>query len=209
MTQAFTVQVLNDGSTQWVNDDVFTNAIAANNVARWLVGPEVPRVLYARVKLVTTAAAMFAPTQSAEIVQFYARYLAQNECTHVLRANELPSRPMQPDEGWLVRMFQTLTYTAPAAEPVTLYERLKAAGVPLDSHCSDLYAKITPAATAIIVEWQRANKTNVSIFRSLLDNDVWYDIPFAYDPYWTKASWEHDFPKGKERVKVVLVEVLS
>lgn len=62
-----------------------------------------------------------------------------------------------------------------------LYQRLKEAGVPLDSHESDLYAKATPEAERIFAE---AGVREPQTFVSEMDGEIWYDIPYAYTPYW-------------------------
>ena len=49
---------------------------------------------------------------------------------------------------------------------MSIYEQLKAAGVPLDSHESDLYAKVTPASVAIVEGFEY--KCNVRRFVSQL-----------------------------------------
>lgn len=71
------------------------------------------------------------------------------------------------------------------------YQRLKEAGVPLDNHESDLYAKVTPESTIIITGYENVRKVtgkgaplNVSTFKSNIDGTLWYDIPFAFDPWW-------------------------
>lgn len=64
----------------------------------------------------------------------------------------------------------------------TIYEQLKAAGVPLNSHESDLYAKVTPESKAIVEKWEHFQ--NASQFTSQIDGQRWYDLPFAYDPFW-------------------------
>ena len=69
---------------------------------------------------------------------------------------------------------------------MTIYEQLKAAGVPISSHESDLYAKKTPESQAIIAAYEF--KGIVKTFISQIDKTVWYDIPFAYDPFWEKAA---------------------
>ena len=71
---------------------------------------------------------------------------------------------------------------------MTIYEQLKAAGVPMDSHQSDLYAKKTTESQAIIAacEFRGIVKT----FISQIDKTVWYDIPFAYDPFWERVEAE-------------------
>ncbi len=63
-----------------------------------------------------------------------------------------------------------------------IYEDLKAAGVPLSSHESDLYAKKTPESEAIVAKYQFSQ--NVTIFNNQVEGGFWYDIPFAYTPWW-------------------------
>lgn len=67
----------------------------------------------------------------------------------------------------------------------TIYERLLRAGVELDHHESDLYAKKTPESDRIVQSYRY--KSNVTVFRSTFDGSPWYDIPFAYTPWWDKA----------------------
>jgi hypothetical protein len=69
---------------------------------------------------------------------------------------------------------------------LTIYEALKAAGVPLDSHESDLYALVTPESTRIVEAYRF--RSNVTTFVSQIDKKRWYDIPFAYLPFWEKKS---------------------
>jgi len=69
---------------------------------------------------------------------------------------------------------------------MTIYEQLKAAGVPTDSHQSDLYAKKTPESEAIIATYE--SRSIVTTFISQIDKTIWYDIPFAYDPFWDKVE---------------------
>ena len=63
-----------------------------------------------------------------------------------------------------------------------LYEKLKAANIPMSNHYSDLYAKVTPESEKIIFRYEYSNM--VRQFISEIDNTLWYDIPFAYQPYW-------------------------
>lgn len=65
----------------------------------------------------------------------------------------------------------------------SIYDQLRAAGVPLDNHESDLYAKVTGESMRIVSEYQ--HRANVRTFRNQTDGAQWYDIPFAYDPFWT------------------------
>ena len=66
---------------------------------------------------------------------------------------------------------------------MTIYEQLVAAGVPIDNHESDLYAKVTLESEKIVRE---SRLLNVRKFINQIDGTVWYDIPFAYDPFWEK-----------------------
>lgn len=52
----------------------------------------------------------------------------------------------------------------------------------IDHHESDLYLRKTPAADAIIAGYEYKN--NVSVFRDAIEHALWYEIPFAYDPFW-------------------------
>jgi hypothetical protein len=70
---------------------------------------------------------------------------------------------------------------------MSLYERLKAAGVPLDNHESDLYVLETPESRKIVQAWQKEQRprvVSVATFVSNLDGKVWLDIPFMYEPFW-------------------------
>ena len=61
---------------------------------------------------------------------------------------------------------------------MSIYTELKAAGIKLDSHESDLYAEVTPESASIV----EASNVRYTMFTS--EGNVWYDIPFAYDPFW-------------------------
>ena len=47
--------------------------------------------------------------------------------------------------------------------------------------CSDLYCKITPETKEILKHYKYKNQ--VKIFRDQITRTLWYDIPFAYKPY--------------------------
>ena len=65
---------------------------------------------------------------------------------------------------------------------MAIYDDLLAAGVKLAHHESDLYAKVTPESEVIVENYEF--RDNVTTFTSQVDGELWYDIPFAYDPYW-------------------------
>jgi len=73
----------------------------------------------------------------------------------------------------------------------SLHQQLLAAGVELDSHESDLYAKVTPESTAIL---ERAGQ-RPSTFRNP-EGDLWYDIPFAYEPFWKRKEQHNPRPNA-------------
>lgn len=67
-----------------------------------------------------------------------------------------------------------------------VYDQVVAAGVKTSNHCSDLYAEVTEESTAIIKNY--AFKNQVTTFINALDGKLWYDIPFAFSPYWEKRK---------------------
>lgn len=66
----------------------------------------------------------------------------------------------------------------------TLYEKALAILPPeeIDHHESDLYLKHSKKSQALIAGYEYRNQ--VKPFVSPLDGCVWYDVPFAYIPYW-------------------------
>ena len=69
---------------------------------------------------------------------------------------------------------------------MTIYDQMKAAGVQISNHESDLYVPVTPETTAIVNGY--AFKSNVTRFTSNIDKKQWYDIPFAYAPWWSERQ---------------------
>lgn len=63
-----------------------------------------------------------------------------------------------------------------------IFEQVKAAGIPFDSHASDLYIPVTDQTKAMIDGYEF--KCNVTQFTSQIDGKRWFDIPFAYLPAW-------------------------
>ena len=79
-------------------------------------------------------------------------------------------------------------FDAPPAETPTnrsLYQQMLVAEVPVDSHESDLYVKVTPESTRIIEEADLQSAPTT--FTSPMDGEPWYEIPFGYDPFWPKT----------------------
>lgn len=75
---------------------------------------------------------------------------------------------------------------------MTLYEAacktLPAADI--DHHESDLYLRKTPAAVSLVESWiaETGFKFSVSTFRCRIDGSLWFDIAFAFDPYWIERA---------------------
>lgn len=72
------------------------------------------------------------------------------------------------------------------AERKSIYEALKATGAPMDSHESDLYVKKTPETEKIIKTYKY--RDNVTTFSNQLNGGIWYDVPFAYQPWWDSRA---------------------
>ncbi len=66
----------------------------------------------------------------------------------------------------------------------SFYQTLKDLGVPLDHHESDLYVLDTPVSRIVIRQFGRES----TAFTSKIDGKRWFDVPFAYEPFWTKKS---------------------
>jgi hypothetical protein len=64
---------------------------------------------------------------------------------------------------------------------MNVHKELKEAGVELDHHETDLYAKVTQKSFEIVM-LRYPFRRNVTQFQSELDGERWFDIPFAYDP---------------------------
>ena len=59
-------------------------------------------------------------------------------------------------------------------------------GVQHDHHESDLYVPVTPETTKLVNAYEFKN--NVKMFTCAIDKKQWYDIPFAYMPFWKKRT---------------------
>ena len=72
---------------------------------------------------------------------------------------------------------------------MSLYQRFIAGGVPpeeIDHHYSDLYVKVTLKSKLVLEEFMKTSpiKCFVERFKANDGSGWWYDIAFAYDPYW-------------------------
>lgn len=73
----------------------------------------------------------------------------------------------------------------------SLYEEMKAAGCNIGNYQSDLYVEATTLAREIIrrrIDAGCVASRNATLFRSEDPRDkgkLFFDCPFAFDPYWT------------------------
>lgn len=68
--------------------------------------------------------------------------------------------------------------------PTELYQELKRVA-PISHWQSDLYCKVTPQSQRLIKRYRY--ESMVTVFESS-DHTLWYDIPFAYTPYWEELK---------------------
>jgi len=68
---------------------------------------------------------------------------------------------------------------------MNIYEEVKRRHIEFDHHESDLYIPVNSATKELIKKYKFAG--NVTRFTSAIDGKPWYDIPFAYDPFWGGA----------------------
>jgi hypothetical protein len=64
------------------------------------------------------------------------------------------------------------------------YQTLKDAGCTIDHHESDLYVKATDEAVKIVKE----SGWTYEMFTNQVDGDLWLDVAFAYEPWWTSKE---------------------
>jgi hypothetical protein len=65
----------------------------------------------------------------------------------------------------------------------TLYDAICKAGITTDYHESDLYFPVTEKSTAILAQFPQEAK-NATTFAENRSGAPWYDVPFAYTPFW-------------------------
>lgn len=71
----------------------------------------------------------------------------------------------------------------------SLFSRLKDTGCQIDSWQSDLYVPVAPETQAAIEAFEaEGGISNKTTFVSQIDGKRWYDLPFAYQPYWDEKA---------------------
>jgi hypothetical protein len=69
----------------------------------------------------------------------------------------------------------------------TLYEEVIALKIPVCSHYSDLYIPVNVETTELI----KRHKAKATTFVHQGDQTLWYDIPFAYEPFWERKCTQN------------------
>ena len=67
-------------------------------------------------------------------------------------------------------------------EPMNIYDEAKKLGIEMGNWCSDLYLPVNEQTQKLVADYKF--KKNVTTFTSNIDKKLWYEIPFAFDPYW-------------------------
>jgi len=67
-----------------------------------------------------------------------------------------------------------------------IYQQMKAAGVEIDNHESDLYVPVNADTQKLITKYRF--RSNVTTFVNQIDGKLWFDIPFAYTPFWEEKT---------------------
>ena len=68
----------------------------------------------------------------------------------------------------------------------TIYKQAVAAGIEIDHHESDLYLKDCKESREVLTGYRFG--CNVRRFVSQVDGAMWFDVPFAYDPFWAAKT---------------------
>lgn len=68
----------------------------------------------------------------------------------------------------------------------SLYQELVNNGVEISNWQSDLYCPKNAQTIPIVKKYEKEHY--ISTFKNLKDGLTWYDVAFAYDPYWEKLG---------------------
>ena len=68
-----------------------------------------------------------------------------------------------------------------------LYEAIKKAGIQIQNHYSDLYFPVTPESVAILAQYPAAKRI-ATTFTNQVEGGLWYEVPFAFRPYWEERK---------------------
>lgn len=67
-----------------------------------------------------------------------------------------------------------------------IYAECLAAGIQVANHCSDLYIPVNRTTFAMVERYVKSGGARPVVFANQVEGGIWYDIPFAYTPYFAK-----------------------
>lgn len=71
---------------------------------------------------------------------------------------------------------------------MSIYEDCTAAGVQIDNHASDMYIPVNAVTQAIVARYRKETGLRIDTFTNQVDGKLWYDVPFAFVPWWEKRN---------------------
>jgi hypothetical protein len=89
----------------------------------------------------------------------------------------------------------------------SLWDEIEARGIPYDHHESDLYIPVTAETRELVSRYDK-NRT-ATVFKSQTDGKMWFDIPFAYLPWWEKRTGRRNPGSGESRREMYAVVYLT
>lgn len=74
----------------------------------------------------------------------------------------------------------------------SIYRQLRDIGATMEGRYSDLHAKATPEALALIRAFRFDDSDDLrlmhNVYRSNIDGSEWVEVPFAWEPFWAHTS---------------------
>lgn len=127
-------------------------------------------------------------------------YLEKLTVSYVSEAWKIGMKKIDEFDNWCqnfdLSQLNERTFAGPTIKEISyspeftsVYNQIKATGCDIAHHESDLYCPVTPETTDIVKNYQF--KGNVRKFTNRIDGTPWYEIPFAYDPFWQKMDAKH------------------
>lgn len=68
---------------------------------------------------------------------------------------------------------------------MSLYTDLIDAGIPVSNWQSDLYCPVNETTTTLVKKHGKSVRT----FKNQVEGGLWYDVPFAFDPFWERRGF--------------------
>jgi hypothetical protein len=73
----------------------------------------------------------------------------------------------------------------------TLYDEVVKRGIPHADHYSDLYLPATEEVRILLLHYghdRRGKHATATTFVNQVEGGTWYDVPFAYAPFWRDVA---------------------